>query len=43
MIKFNNFSNLELEKKAFVYKYTNLEQILKIKKNKFLIFAVSKS
>ena len=43
MIKFNNFSNLELEKKAFVYEYTNLEQILKIKKNKFLIFAVSKS
>ena len=43
VFKFELFTNFELEKKAYVYEYTELEQILKIKDNKFLIFVVNKS
>ena len=43
VFKFEFFTNFQLEKKAFVYEYTELEQILKIKDNELLIFAVSKS
>ena len=39
--KFENFDNIELDKKANVYTNTELEKLLKINKNDFLVFAIS--
>ena len=40
-IKFEQYTNIKLNKKAYVYENTSLEKILKINDNEFFIFAKS--
>jgi hypothetical protein len=40
-IKFEQYTNIKLNKKAYVYENTSLEKILKINDNEFCIFATS--